>query len=106
MDTLLPGISAERVPTSRLTVNVLSVAGRPAESTAVLFPARCDRGIQPDRVRGQRPLGRPVTPGTVRRPGSRAPEPPRQGCPLVVPAAYRGPKLRAVRRGDLGGVQT
>ena len=28
MDTLLPGISAERVPTSRLTVNVLSVAGR------------------------------------------------------------------------------
>jgi pimeloyl-ACP methyl ester carboxylesterase len=42
MDTLLPGISAERVPTSRLTVNVLSVGGRsttgrtPA-STAVLF---------------------------------------------------------------------
>ena len=28
MDTLLPGITAERVPTSRLTVNVLSVAGR------------------------------------------------------------------------------
>ena len=28
MDTLLPGISAERVPTSRLTVNVLSVPGR------------------------------------------------------------------------------
>ena len=28
MDTLLPGIMAERVPTSRLTVNVLSVAGR------------------------------------------------------------------------------
>ena len=28
MDTLLPGISAERVPTSRLTVNVLAVAGR------------------------------------------------------------------------------
>ena len=28
MDTLLPGISAERVPASRLTVNVLSVAGR------------------------------------------------------------------------------
>jgi len=41
MDTLLPGISAERMPTSRLTVNVLSVAGRPTtsttESTAVLF---------------------------------------------------------------------
>jgi hypothetical protein len=28
MDTLLPGICAERVPTSRLTVNVLSVPGR------------------------------------------------------------------------------
>ncbi len=28
MDTLLPGISAERLPTSRLTVNTLSVAGR------------------------------------------------------------------------------
>ena len=28
MDTLLPGITAERVPTSRLTVNVLSMAGR------------------------------------------------------------------------------
>ncbi len=38
MDTLLPGITAERVPTSRLTVNVLSVAGRTAQSTAtVLF---------------------------------------------------------------------
>jgi pimeloyl-ACP methyl ester carboxylesterase len=28
MDTLLPGIEAERVPTSRLTTNVLSAAGR------------------------------------------------------------------------------
>jgi hypothetical protein len=28
MDTLLPGISAERVPASRLTVNVLSVPER------------------------------------------------------------------------------
>jgi len=28
VDTLLPGIGAERVPTSRLTVNVLSVPGR------------------------------------------------------------------------------
>ena len=28
MDMLLPGITAERVPTSRLTVAVLSVAGR------------------------------------------------------------------------------
>src|SRR6266571_5129618 len=37
MDTLLPGISAERMPTSRLTVNVLSAAGRPAGSPAVLF---------------------------------------------------------------------
>src|SRR5712691_8634741 len=37
MDTLLPGISAERVPTSRLTVNVLSVAGRATGSTPVLF---------------------------------------------------------------------
>ena len=27
MDTLLPGISAERMPTSRLTANVLSVTG-------------------------------------------------------------------------------
>jgi pimeloyl-ACP methyl ester carboxylesterase len=35
MDTLLPGITAERVPTSRLTVNVLSVAGR--TGPAVLF---------------------------------------------------------------------
>ncbi len=35
MDTLLPGIEAERVPTSRLTTNVLSVAGR--TGPAVLF---------------------------------------------------------------------
>src|ERR1700730_8060377 len=35
MDTLLPGITAERVPTSRLTVNVLSGAGR--TGPAVLF---------------------------------------------------------------------
>jgi len=67
MDTLLPGITAERVPTSRLTVNALSVAGRTTE-----------------------PSGHPRY----------------TGCPLVVPAAYRGRKLRAVRRGDLGGVQT
>ncbi len=37
MDTLLPGIDAERVPTSRLTVNVLEMAGRPAGNTPVLF---------------------------------------------------------------------
>ena len=38
MDTLLPGISAERVPTSRLTVNVLAVAGREdGDGPAVLF---------------------------------------------------------------------
>jgi pimeloyl-ACP methyl ester carboxylesterase len=38
MDTLLPGISAERVPTSRLTVNVLAVAGRQdSGGPAVLF---------------------------------------------------------------------
>jgi pimeloyl-ACP methyl ester carboxylesterase len=36
MDTLLPGITAERVPTSRLTVNVLSVAGRPAGHLDIL----------------------------------------------------------------------
>jgi pimeloyl-ACP methyl ester carboxylesterase len=35
MDTLLPGITARRVPTSRLTVNVLTVAGR--TGPAVLF---------------------------------------------------------------------
>src|ERR1700746_2905325 len=35
MDTLLPGITAERMPTSRLTVAVLSVAGR--TGPAVLF---------------------------------------------------------------------
>jgi pimeloyl-ACP methyl ester carboxylesterase len=35
MDILLPGINAQRVPTSRLTVNVLSVAGR--TGPAVLF---------------------------------------------------------------------
>ena len=35
MDTLLPGITAQRVPTSRLTVNVLNVAGR--TGPAVLF---------------------------------------------------------------------
>src|ERR1700683_1710779 len=35
MDTLLPGITARRVPTCRLTVNVLSVAGR--TGPAVLF---------------------------------------------------------------------
>ena len=35
MDTLLPGITAQRVPTSRLTVNVLSAAGR--TGPAVLF---------------------------------------------------------------------
>ena len=37
MDTLLPGITAERVPTSRLTVNVLSVAGRAPRAQPVLF---------------------------------------------------------------------
>src|SRR5436305_1341737 len=38
MDTLLPGISAERVPTSRLTVNTLAVAGRQdGDGPAVLF---------------------------------------------------------------------
>jgi len=31
METLLPGITAERVPASRLTVAVLSVAGRTGE---------------------------------------------------------------------------
>ena len=36
MDTLLPGITAERVPTSRLTVNVLAMAGRTPGPT-VLF---------------------------------------------------------------------
>jgi pimeloyl-ACP methyl ester carboxylesterase len=35
MDTLLPGITAQRVPTSRLSVNVLSVTGR--TGPAVLF---------------------------------------------------------------------
>ena len=35
MDTLLPGIRAERMATSRLTVNVLSVPGR--TGSAVLF---------------------------------------------------------------------
>src|SRR6204780_5089420 len=35
MDTLLPGITAQRVPTSRLTVNMLSVTGR--TGPAVLF---------------------------------------------------------------------
>ena len=32
MDTLLPGITAERMPTSRLTVAVLSVTGRTART--------------------------------------------------------------------------
>jgi len=36
MDKLLPGIITGRVPTSRLTVNVLSVAGR-GDGPAVLF---------------------------------------------------------------------
>ena len=36
MDKLLPGITAERVPTSRLTTNVLSVPGR--SGPAVLGP--------------------------------------------------------------------
>ena len=35
MDTLLPGIIAERMPTSRLSVAMLSVAGRSGQ--AVLF---------------------------------------------------------------------
>ena len=35
METLLPGIMSERMPTSRLTVAVLSVAGR--SGAAVLF---------------------------------------------------------------------
>jgi pimeloyl-ACP methyl ester carboxylesterase len=39
VDTLLPGITAERMPTSRLTVNVLSLAGPPPGRTGppVLF---------------------------------------------------------------------
>jgi hypothetical protein len=36
MDKLLPGIDAQRVTTSRLTVNVLSVAGRD-DGPAVVF---------------------------------------------------------------------
>jgi len=36
MDKLLPGITAERLPTSRLKINVLSVAGRDG-GDAVLF---------------------------------------------------------------------
>jgi hypothetical protein len=35
METLLPGVTAERVPTGRLTVAMLSVTGR--EGPAVLF---------------------------------------------------------------------
>jgi hypothetical protein len=35
METLLPGVTAERVPTGRLTVAVLSVTGR--DGQAVLF---------------------------------------------------------------------
>ena len=35
METLLPGVSAERVPTSRLTTSLLAVAGR--DGTPVLF---------------------------------------------------------------------
>ena len=46
MDTLLPGIYAERVPTSRLTVNVLAVAGhddpaRPCCSCTATCRPRC-----------------------------------------------------------------
>jgi pimeloyl-ACP methyl ester carboxylesterase len=37
MQTLLPGITAERVPTSRLTVNVLSVAAANPAAQPVLF---------------------------------------------------------------------
>ena len=37
MDTLLPGITAERMPTSRLTVNVLEVAGSTTGKRTVLF---------------------------------------------------------------------
>ena len=37
MQTLLPGISAQRVPTSRLTVNVLSASRAPASGEPVLF---------------------------------------------------------------------
>ncbi|MBV9208123.1 MAG: alpha/beta fold hydrolase [Actinobacteria bacterium] len=37
MDTLLPGTTAGRLPTRRLTVNVLSVAGRPGSGQHVLF---------------------------------------------------------------------
>lgn len=39
MDTLLPGIIADRVPTSRLTVAVLSVAGRGARPGGDTAPA-------------------------------------------------------------------
>src|SRR5258708_14069180 len=37
MQTLLPGITAQRVPTSRLSVNVLSVAAADPAARPVLF---------------------------------------------------------------------
>jgi hypothetical protein len=39
VDTLLPGITADRVPISRLTVAVLSVAGRGAPTADDTAPA-------------------------------------------------------------------
>lgn len=40
MDTVLPGISAERVPTGRLAVNVLSVPGRTGPPVLFVQPER------------------------------------------------------------------
>ena len=45
MQTLLPGITAERVPTSRLTTAVLSVTGRTGEPVMSDFVSPCHTNL-------------------------------------------------------------
>ena len=46
MDTLLPGINAERMPTNRLTINMLSIPDRTGPAAGGLAAAaRIDRLI-------------------------------------------------------------
>jgi hypothetical protein len=51
MDTLRPGITADRVPTSRLTVAILSVAGRTAPAGRIRAGGRAHHAGSAVRAR-------------------------------------------------------
>ena len=114
MDTLSPGITAERMPTSRLTVNVLEVAGSrdtgpTPEGTAVLFVhgnVSSSLFWQPMMLALPGRLAMWSTPGRASRPPGDPPSGTHKtgGVPLSSRQRIVAHNLRAVRRGDLGGV--